>query len=58
MFRSQPERISARPHAIIASGQSGAELLVPTGSDPLEIELVTAQIPLGACEQFDLPAAR
>jgi hypothetical protein len=55
MFRSQPERSSARPHAVIACGQSRAELLVPTGSDPLQIELVTPEILLGACEQFDLP---
>ena len=54
-LRSHPERISAHPHAIIASGQCGAELPIPTGSDPLEIELVTPKIPLGACEQFDLP---
>jgi hypothetical protein len=48
MFRSYPERISAHPHAVIASGQSGAELLVPTASDCLEIELVALKIPLAA----------
>jgi hypothetical protein len=41
MFRPHPERVSAHPHAIIASGQSAAELLVPTAGDLLEIELVT-----------------
>ena len=55
MFRSRPERISAHPQAIIAFGQSGAELLVPTASDPLEIELVALKIPVAAGEQFDLP---
>src|SRR5712672_2106049 len=58
MFRSHPKRISAHPQAIIASGLSGAELLVPTASDPLEIERVALKIPPAAGEQFDLPRPR
>src|SRR5258707_7321693 len=58
-LRSHPERISAHPHAIIASGQCGAELPIPTGSDRLEIELVTPKIPLAVPASSSIcPAAR
>src|ERR1700676_4508952 len=55
LFLSYPKRISPPPHAIVASGQGRAELLVPTAGDLLEIELVALKVPLAACDQFDLP---
>src|SRR5258708_33640760 len=48
MVRSDPERIAAGAHTVIALGQCAAELFVPAVGESLEIELIPFEIPLGA----------
>jgi hypothetical protein len=55
MFRFEPERIAADPHPLAAHGQGAAELLAPAAGDPIQIELISLEIPLGTLKDLDVP---
>ncbi|MEA2942440.1 MAG: hypothetical protein QOD09_2969 [Bradyrhizobium sp.] len=54
MICFDPESVSADPYSLMASGQRCAALRVPAAGDPLQIELITLEIPIATLQQLDL----
>src|ERR1700730_6458071 len=58
MVRSNPERVAADPHTVVALGQCAMELPAPCAGDSLQIESISYEIPLGAREYLHLSSCQ